>query len=631
MSTVEQLGDRWPKVLSGLNDAKLSPDDIKAVTAAVNGLTLDQAKIAVPMGFNNDSGDSMRARRHLFRAASVLWYLAYRTDKTLPVVGWQTFQDERSTPDALRKIVQGLAKTALGQNDTPISRVDSLATASVITSQPQLVVRSQFDALKSLQNAMKAVRTQVHTQRQQSITPLQMARKVSSTQSVVSAFQAQGQARQTTAKGLLSQSQEAVARQYFLKLLDIHLYYTDQKLTLLFNFTALTGAVETAYKSFDKDVKKGQEETASKLALAKTFFNALSKAPPPLSFVGSIGGAVVGALHVDAEIDQRAQHVVLQGDENPITDKLKGKFAALAKTFEDKTRVGNALKGIDRAADLQKALHVVSARHFNLIRDTVAEVCTDQFGGTSQERETKFAVFMENVRVKKLGTLTGKLDADRLKLLAMSEADNLYKQTIAAIDSTLQAAKMPLPEQDDLVGALELMLYGSYVLNAFRQEDSTSSNGYTYNFKASLPDTIVNRLASGSTEWAVLQTSTTKQKADGKTRLKWEDRENHKRALCYFFEWFRSTMNPFLMVAGVSLNGKPVTAEYIKTQMMEYITLLNRAIIANAKKESMFSIRTTWNWNEIDYYIGRTKRVDIDELNLQLSGMRAMSNFNALS
>ena len=192
MSTVEQLGDRWPKVLSGLNDAKLSPDDIKAVTAAVNGLTLVEAKAAVPMGFNNDSGDNMRARRHLFRAASVLWYLAYRTDKTLPVVGWQTFQDERSTPDALRKIVQGLAKTALGQNDTPISRVDSLATASVITSQPQLVVRSQFDALKSLQNAMKAVRTQVHTQRQQSITPLQMARKVSSTQTVVSAFQAQG-------------------------------------------------------------------------------------------------------------------------------------------------------------------------------------------------------------------------------------------------------------------------------------------------------------------------------------------------------------------------------------------------------------------------------------------------------
>ena len=631
MSTVEQLGDRWPKVLKGFTDAKVAPEDVKSITSAINGLTLDQAKEAVPAGFSNDSGQEQQDRRNLYRAAHCLWYLAYRSDKSLAVVGWQTFHDTRSSMDTLRQIVRGLVKKALGQDEVAISRPDS--SQSQISARPAVVVRTQFDALKSFQNAAKTVREQVHTQRQATITPVQMARKVLTPQSIVSTFQAQGQARQTRATGLLASSEEAIARQYFLKLFDLHTTFTDQKLDLLFNFTATSTAVETAYKAFDKDVRKGQEETQSKLDLAKTFFTALSKAPPPLSFVGSIGGAVVGQLHVDKEIDQRGQHEVLRGDaSNPIVDALKSKFASLAKTLEDKTRVGNALGGIDRAGDLQKALHIVAAKYYLLIRNTVKEVCEDTFGGSSQEREKKFQVFLENVRVKKLGTLSGELTAQRLKDLAMREADTLHKEVEAAISSTLGAAKVPLPDPDDLVGAIELLLYGSYVLNAFRKEDKTASNGYSYNFSASLPDTIVKRLASASTEWAVLATDITKQQADKKTRLKWEDRENHKRALCYFFEWYRTEMNPFFMMAGVTIKGQPVTGEYIKVQIMEYVTRLNKAIMANAKKEHFYSVRTTWNWNEIDIAMGRSQRLDPELLNAELASLRgqAIPNFHSL-
>lgn len=627
MSTVEQLGDRWPKVLKGFDDAKLTSDDIKAITGAINSLTLEQAKAAVPMDFNSSSDGEMQARRHLYRAAHVLWSLAYRSDKSLPVVSWQTFGDLRSARDSLRKIVQDLVKKALGQDEAPISRVQS--ASNTITTQPTIVVRTQFNALKSFENAVKSVRAQVHTHRQQTVTPVQMAKRVLTPQMMVSTFQAQGQARQATAQTLLALSKEAVARQYFLKLLDIHSYFNDQRLKVLFNFTAMGLAIETAYKSFNKDVTEGQKATAAKLALAKTFFSALSKAPPPISFLGSIGGVVVGALHVDSEVDQRQVHTVLQGDGNPIVDALKGKFASIATTFEDKTRVGVALQGVSRASELQEALHIVAAKHFALIRDTVAEVCQDQFGGTSQAREAKFQVFLETLRRKRVSTLRGELTADALQGLAMVEADNLYKETVAAIDSTLQSAQIKTVPHDDLVGAVELMLYGSYVLNAFRRQGQTPGT-YTYDYTATLPDTIVNRLASASTEWAVLAKNMTKEQAEAASRLKWEDRENHKRALCYFFEWFSSKMNPFLMVAGVAIEGKPVNAEYIKVQMMEYIDRLNKAIAANAKKAHVYSVRTTWNWSEIEYSIGRTQRVDVDALNLQLVSMRAEANFHRL-
>ena len=631
MSTVEQLGDRWPKVLSGLSDAKVAPEDVKSITAAINSLTLDQAKEAVPAGFSKESGQEQKARRDLYRAAHCLWYLAYRSDKSLAVVGWQTFHDARSSMDTLRKIVQDLVRKALGKDELAIAKPDS--DAGQVSARPAVVVRTQFDALKSFQNAAKTVRAQVHAQREATITPVQMARKVLTPQSVVSTLQAQGQARQARASALLASSQEAIARQYFLKLFDLHAEFTDQKLDLLFNFTATATAVETAYKSFDKDVRAGQQEMQSKLDLAKTFFTALAKAPPPLSFVGSIGGAVVGQLHVDKEIDQRGQHEVLRGDAaNPIVSSLKDKFTALSRTLQDKTRVGVVLGGIERAGDLQKALHIVAAKYYSLIRNTVKEVCEDTFGGSSQDRERKFQLFLENVRTRKLGTLGGELTTQRLQDLAMREADTLHKETAAAISSTLGAAKVPLPEPDDLVGAIELMLYGSYVLNAFRKEDKTASSGYTYNFSASLPDAIVKRLASASTEWAVLATDITKQQADRKTRLKWEDRENHKRALCYFFEWYRSEMNPFFMMAGVMIKGQPVTGEYIKVQVMEYITRLNKAIMANAKKEHIYSIRTTWNWSEIDIAMGRTQRLDPVLLNAELAALRgqAISNFHSL-
>jgi hypothetical protein len=102
--------------------------------------------------------------------------------------------------------------------------------------------------------------------------------------------------------------------------------------------------------------------------------------------------------------------------------------------------------------------------------------------------------------------------------------------------------------------------------------------------------------------------------------------------LCYFFDWFSTTMNPFMMIAGLCIKGKPVTAEFIKVQIAQYIAELNKAIAASAKKEAFYHVRTTWNWDEIDIAMGRATRLDPDVLNAELAALRgrALPNFHAL-
>jgi hypothetical protein len=622
MSTVEQLGDRWPKVLKGLGDARVSQEDVKAVVASVNSLTLEEAKRAVPSNFAHDSGQEQKVRRDLYRAAHCLWYLAYRSDKSLAVVSWGTFHDTRSPLDALRTIIQDHLKKALGRNDSPI--VAPALVQSLVTPQPTVVVRTQFNAVKSFQNTIRTVRGQVHAQRQQAITPAARARKFLTTQNMVSAFQAQGQIRQETARVLLDRSKEAIAHQYFLKLVYIHLQFTDQKLSLVFNFTAMASAVETAYKGFNKDVEDGQKQIAAKVAMAKRFFDALKKAPPPFGYIGTLGSAACSVMHVDSEIDQRQQHVALGGDAvHSVVAALKAKFTSVRNTVEDKTRVGPKLQNLPKTGDLHAALHELAKFHYDLTRARVEEVCKETFGESSEQLSKNFRVFLDSIRTEKLGAVTKTLTEERLMSFAMAEIDNLHRETVAAIQSLLNSTTISLPTNEDLVGAVELMLYGSYVLNVFRKEDKRSDTGYTYDFSPSLPEKIVVRLASASTEWAVLAMDTTKKGARTNNRLKWENRDNHKRALCYFFEWFSTTMNPFLMIAGVCMDGKPVTAQFIKAQMVEYITKLNKAIAANAKKQHILSIRTTWNWDEIDIDMGRATRYDPDSLNAELVALRA--------
>jgi hypothetical protein len=617
MSTVEQLGDRWPKVLKGLGDARVSQEDVKAVVASINSLTLEEAKKAVPSSFAHDSGQEQKLRRDLYRAAHCLWYLAYRSDKSLPVVSWGTFHDTRSSLDALRTIIQDHLKKALGRNDLPI--VAPALVQSLVTPQPTVVVRTKDQTIMSFKNAL---RTYVHAQRQQTLTPDQIA--LERQRFVVSAFQAQGQKRQETARVLLEKSSYTISRQYFMKLGDIHEKFTDHKISLVFNFAAMASAVETAYTRFNKDVEEGQKQTAAKVAMAKRFFEALKKAPPPFGYIGSLGSAACSVMHVDSEIDQRQQHVALGGDAvSTIAAALKAKFTEVRNIAEDLTRVGPKLQNLPKTGDLHAALHDLAKFHYELIRDQVKKVCDDTFGVASQKREENFQIFLNKIRKEKLRTITQTLNDERLMNFAMAETDNLHRETEAAIQSLLNSTKISLPTNDDLVGAVELMLYGSYVLNAFRKEDKNSSTGYTYNFSPSLPEKIVVRLASADTEWAVLAMDTTKKGARANSRLKWENRDNHKRALCYFFEWFSTKMNPFLMIAGVCMDGKPVTAQFIKAQMVEYITQLNKAIAANAKKQHILSIRTTWNWDEIDIDMGRATRYDPDSINAELVALRA--------
>ncbi|MDZ7936951.1 MAG: hypothetical protein U5M53_01180 [Rhodoferax sp.] len=531
-------------------------------------------------------GDDAMLGRKLHRAAYCLHYLLVRRDGAMQAFNLDRAQSQTLGKDqAILNYIGKCLDALTGKNVTPITPPQQAAATLVQPAIQPAIPLSPSPALLKFQNAVK----NVVTIRKQRITAFQQVGR-----DILARDKSANVAIRTDAGGL-SHWLQAIN--------DIRHHYSEQTHNSLFNFTAMTSATNAAYEQFSLIVKEGQKETSSKLEMASLCFTALSKAPLPLSLIGTIGGLVTKALHVDGEINQKREYEVLEGEADTnvkkIANWIKEGINGKKEGFKAATRLGFDLKNLPPANDLQTALQTVARSHLLLMQGAVGSACDQVFGDDEASRTAQFEAFAEHIKNTRVpGKLQARAEQQQLISIIHSEMKEIKRSATEAIDKVLNGAR-PTLVGTDCIGAFELLLYGVYIDRFFK---IVGSSGYDYS--RDLPDAIIERLSEKSTPWAVLMPKSTKAEAQGARRLKWGGEENHKRALNYFFQWYLREMNPFLIVAGATHAGHPMTVDYIKQQMGSYIDKLNAAIIANARKEHFYSISTTWNWSGINSKLG---------------------------
>jgi hypothetical protein len=109
------------------------------------------------------------------------------------------------------------------------------------------------------------------------------------------------------------------------------------------NMIAVQNAGESAYTEFEGFFREVGKENEAKIAMAKSFFDALSShAPFSLSIVGKIGSAAIGMAHADTAIRQeRELGPPKYFDSNiPTLEKFNAKLGAVKNWTTDLTRLG---------------------------------------------------------------------------------------------------------------------------------------------------------------------------------------------------------------------------------------------------------------------------------------------------
>ena len=151
--------------------------------------------------------------------------------------------------------------------------------------------------------------------------------------------------------------------------------------------------------------------------------------------------------------------------------------------------------------------------------------------------------------------------------------------------------------KDDMKEAVELYLIGGFVLAEFNRH-----GGMEKISKMSLEKPIIKRLAQEG-DWGILTGSGQDHQNRPRGRLVWKGKENHYRALVYFFRWLRSRYHPFDLLGNVQHlpGGEKITAESMKRDIHRYIDKISHAIDSTRTK-GLFG--STWDWQSINTYMG---------------------------
>lgn len=629
--TDSEVKESWGKVIKGIAAVTpLSLSEQHTLEQQIEALGSKELALAsMPRGMSRS--DHTEALRQKYRAAFCLACLCKANGKPADPVAETSMDNESGLDASIKKML----KTALGL-DQPVLQKPVTTTSSTVTvtsKPPKPSPPREYSALSK--KLWHRINDKLQANQRASLQP--QARQSLVMAKVVKAFVAEGKQRPVTVKamqGMVLEDQHVrtfVAGKWDAAVDEIYREVDRVEKKVLLNFASMLSAVDEAYKRFDATVTRGNEATAAKVALAKSFFEALKKAPPPLSLVGSVGGAIVGVLHVDTRIDPTVKYEALKGDKaddfkNRVVDGLSG----IAKWGEEKTRVGISLNDMKTTGSLKEELHKVVATQFEEIGRVVRLVCEEEFGKAGQ-RTVKARAFLDEVARNKVTASGwyGKASVEQVQLHAEREVEARRKHVCMMIEDLLTTTSPEIVDFNDMVGALEMLLYGSYVEAALKGE------GGSYNLKPDIPDKVLERLEAGqrkdgkTEEWSVIVRKATKEGASQRSRLKYDGDANHKRALLYFFEFYRKNLNPFYMVAGTLMDGEVVTPALMKKKKKKYIDDLNKAILANAAKAHFYSTSTTWHWDRIDVAIGRAE--SLESLNEQLSDLRAHANFHALN
>jgi hypothetical protein len=362
---------------------------------------------------------------------------------------------------------------------------------------------------------------------------------------------------------------------------------TQNSTKFMFNHHAMSNAIDGAYDSFALRVKGNQQKINSRLDLLGKLFGALQYAPPPAFLIGAIGQKFLTALHVETDIDQRSHFE--SGMDN--TSGFFGKLSDRIQNLRESIRIGPSLGSFDNKSSVKLAMSKVCELQLNRLHEEVTETCNEHFG-TTGDVLAKFEAFRDRQLEMQRESIKGEIQAGRVSVgeknmeaTVIDEIVKFEKAVLLGLEARLGFDPKAF-RLDQIGDAVELMLLCNYIIALYKTEESLAH---------SLDAGILEFLARKDA-WGVLAIGATRDAANGMRRLKWatgieamgSGNNNNKKCLKMFCQWYVTNINPFLMVAGATRNGKTYTPALIQE------------LCEKERMRIISCIDKKWNWTEIN-------------------------------
>jgi hypothetical protein len=557
---------RIAKVTEGLGLAKLTIGEINRVVGIFDLLGTEMAKtLADRTEFDVSSSSKLsekvfgaangRQRREMARAILFLADLqAWYDDKSLSIkktsAEFETMW--RATEESLRKKLSDDAK-ALCKRDldlrAELNRVPPERPEIVIpkTAVPaEIALLNQREAL--LTSMLKSHQVRI-TEAKDGITPLAVARTDWSNAKT--------------------------------RLLSAHTKHITHVLSNVDSMRTATAGAYEEYKAFFDAVGK---ETEAKLEIAKLLFNALSDyAPFPLSVVGKIGAAAVGQLRVDTIIPQTRELGPSQyyNSNVQVLAQASAKLAAVKNWKDDITTLGVRGHDLSSITSLGDALDKIKIVTINLMEKVFEDMVKDIYGDTPTQMNTKSADFYQAVMALYTDPVRNLSVNDKAKTHIVSQkVTNLSDFTIREIE---KIGKMNLVDSKTLQPFIELQLFAEYLAH---KVPNTPEQDYAVD----ISDELISRLESKPFE-LILRKTNSNQTASiyQQNKLPWQGgHPRHVGALCIFFRWYRSHVNPFDIATGKT------TAAGVRATMEKIIEDIGKAIQAQKISRTLRAGQADW-------------------------------------
>jgi hypothetical protein len=360
------------------------------------------------------------------------------------------------------------------------------------------------------------------------------------------------------------------------------------------NMMSVKVAATGAYTEFEALFEAVGKENEAKIAMAKSFFGALSSyAPFPLSVVGKIGSAACGVLHADTSIGQ-VRHLgpPKYFDSNiPTLVKFNAKLGAVRSWTADLTRLGVDGGAMPSGTSIQNAIDLASGRTVTLLNNVFLDALNETYGATPEDQANKGSDFYESVKAGLVGPVVR--DASGRPKAPIEPHDALVAQmvlmkTTAVFNATKSAIEsagaITVVSATVIQPFIELQLMAEY-LAAFMPGDD---------FTKTIPEALIRRLESAPIEIVLRKTGTSQTDAIyGLKKLPWvPSHPRHTGALVYFFRWYKRCVNPFDLVTG------KVTATGIRDAMGIAIGEIGAAVQANKVKRRLRGADTA-DWTKV--------------------------------
>ncbi|HEY4216795.1 MAG TPA: hypothetical protein VGM67_06630 [Gemmatimonadaceae bacterium] len=353
--------------------------------------------------------------------------------------------------------------------------------------------------------------------------------------------------------------------------------------TSMSNMMAAQTAGTGAYTEFEAFFRAVGKENEAKIAMAKSFFGALSSyAPFPLSIVGKVGGAACGLLHTDVAI--RQERVVgphKYFDSNiPTLEKFNTKLGEVKNWTTDLTRLGVAGGSLPSGTTLAGAIDIAKGRAVTLLNAVFLQAIAETYGSTPGEQAAKGTEFYLKVQ-EGLGGVGGGAREELVAQMALNKANSIFNATKAAIGSV---GALAVVNAEDIQPFIELQLMAEYLAALMPGEDFTKA----------IPDALITRLESAPFNLIARKTKTTKSTAVyAAKKLPWiAGHPRHVGAIVYFFRWYKKSVNPFDIATG------RVTTTGIRDAMGTAIAEIGTSVQAHHVKRRLRTTDTA-DWTAV--------------------------------